>query len=233
VRGEDPTRRVSSLRCTHGGTRIDHFLCTNVLPQQPYVSTGFAEVGPDFTKPVPAGNSAFCGNFEFSTECPDVLDGGGGQDTCVRCHGRAKAPTTKPLVLDYLYSLAHAIAVPDPCPTPNPDSGPTVVNFAAHVAPFFTASCSCHTAGAVSGGLSLSPGVAHANLVNKPSTQSPLVRVKPGMPDMSYLVHKLKNTHLAPPANGSGACMPYNSWSSVPASSVTVIEKWILQGANP
>lgn len=81
------------------------------------------------------------------------------------------------------------------------------VSFKAGVLPLFQRNCvSCHMTGEEQGGLGLMPALAYGNLVRKASRQSPLARVEPGEPERSYLVHKLRGTHLD--QGGSGGRMP-------------------------
>lgn len=57
----------------------------------------------------------------------------------------------------------------------------------------FDPRCVAHHGGdAVQAGLDLSEGMAHAALVNVPSTQTALDLVEPGDAENSYLIHKLE-----------------------------------------
>jgi len=70
------------------------------------------------------------------------------------------------------------------------------VFFSSNIQPIFNHSCaltSCHVPPVPAGGQDLSAGAAYAQSVNVPSTQRPrLKRIKPGDPDNSYLVRKLR-----------------------------------------
>jgi len=102
------------------------------------------------------------------------------------------------------------------------------VSFSADIQPLFNSRCvACHQ-GVGDAGLSLEPGEAYANLVNIASTQSPLVRVAPGNPEQSYLLHKLNGTQLQ--VNGSGARMPFGS-SVLSEPQIKLVRDWISQGA--
>ena len=104
-------------------------------------------------------------------------------------------------------------------------SGPTL---SKDLQPIFNNNCVvCHQ-GQGQGGLTLEPSKAYANLVNVPSTESPLKRVTPGSPDQSYLVAKLNGTQVQ--AGGSGAQMPFNS-PPLPAAQIDLVKTWITQGA--
>ena len=86
---------------------------------------------------------------------------------------------------------------------------------------------SCHNAaGQFFTGLNLTHAVAYANLVNVASRGKPsAIRVLPGEPDNSYLIHKLEGgpaiVGLRMPLNG-----PY-----LTAGQIAVIRRWIEEGA--
>ena len=106
---------------------------------------------------------------------------------------------------------------------------PTVVSFAGDIQPVFDEACvSCHNLTTFSGGLNLSPDVAYKSLVNAKSDQSTRVYVKPGSPDSSYLVNKLKGTQSN--VGGLGSRMPLGA-SPLPDSEIDMIRQWISQGA--
>lgn len=78
-----------------------------------------------------------------------------------------------------------------------------------------------------SAGLSLDPGVAYANLVSVRSVEKPdLLRVAPGDPDHSYLVHK-----LAGGPDIVGTRMPRGNGPFLTEGQMTVIRRWIALGA--
>ncbi|RLA04019.1 MAG: hypothetical protein DRQ60_03665 [Gammaproteobacteria bacterium] len=106
------------------------------------------------------------------------------------------------------------------------------VSLAFDLQPIFDTYCvQCHLLESAQGGLVLENGEAWANLVNADSTQAVLKRVDPGTPAESYLLHKLRGTHIK--AGGSGQPMPYGSEASagISASSVELVERWISEGA--
>lgn len=109
----------------------------------------------------------------------------------------------------------------------------TGTSLARDVQPIFDRSCNvslCHGASSQVALLNLAPGAAHAALVNVASVAqacSAHLRVRPGLPDQSYLVWKLA---------GAGACvagvrMPKNA-SPLPAAEIAVIRAWIAEGAK-
>lgn len=99
----------------------------------------------------------------------------------------------------------------------------------------FTPSCAysggCHQ-GVGQQGLSLDPGSSWGSLFNVDSAQIvTLKRVNPGMPDLSYLIHKLEGMQ---PGGGQivGARMPADGLYLQQAT-IQVVKEWILNGALP
>ena len=97
----------------------------------------------------------------------------------------------------------------------------------------FTPGCAnsaCHGA-AAAGGLDLSAGNAHANLVdvavsNEVAAENGWVRVLPGDPDRSFLVRKLEQ-----PGIGEGSPMPSSAQVLHPLY-LEQIRTWIQEGAQ-
>ncbi len=103
------------------------------------------------------------------------------------------------------------------------------VSFARDIAPLLNARCaSCHLTGQEDGNLALHPGAAWASLVNVPSVESSLMRVKPGSPKESYLLLKLEGNHLD--AGGTGRQMPLDG-TPLDATALERIRSWIAGGA--
>lgn len=103
------------------------------------------------------------------------------------------------------------------------------ISFARDIAPVFKNNCAtCHLTGQEAGNMALHPGAAYASLVNRPSHESKLLRVKPGSPAQSYLLLKLDGKHLD--AGGSGQRMPLGM---PPLDNATIrrIGDWIAMGA--
>ena len=75
-------------------------------------------------------------------------------------------------------------------------------------------------------GLDLSSGVAHANLVNVPSRKPGAIRVVPGDPENSYLIHKLEGR-----AGILGERMPRTSGPFLTPGQMAIIRRWIALGA--
>ena len=102
------------------------------------------------------------------------------------------------------------------------------------VQPLFDTYCVvCHLLESAQAGLVLEAGESHAALVDVPSTQAPLPRVTPGDPDRSYLLLKLRGTHLG--AGGSGARMPLageGPGMHLSPAQIETIEAWVRAGAQ-
>ncbi|MBI2387974.1 MAG: hypothetical protein HYV09_00020 [Deltaproteobacteria bacterium] len=109
------------------------------------------------------------------------------------------------------------------------DTGAATVHYAADIQPIFDARCiSCHS-GAGSGGLVLSSGVSHGNLVNVAASCAPSTkRVAPGSPSDSMLWRKLSND-----AAKCGSAMPLGTagLKATQPALFAKIEAWILAGA--
>ncbi len=200
----------------------DYFLCTNVTREQPITTSGVGGVGPTAGE-----HSAWCGNFEFAPECPDVIDAANldpaddgytlADATCLKCHqdGGHAAVGNKLIGVDFLHSLKTGPSVPFPC-----DGGGGPVTFNAHVRPILHNHCGCHH------------WMTFENLYEAPSG-SDLLQVAPGDLNNSFLWRKLTNTHLTAPG-GYGCAMPYDC-SSPPtplsAWALNAIKTWIESGA--
>ena len=221
-----------------GGTNVDvpadfsdsiwanYFLCTNVTLSQPVSTSGIDGVGPTSTE-----NSAWCGNFEFATECPDVIDAANlepaddcfsGDDTCLRCHDENSLASVGggTIAVDFLHSLKSAVPDPYPC---DGEGGP--VTYTTHIQPIINNNCSCHS------------WMEYSTLVDAPSGDVPTMdRVEPGDLNNSYMWRKINNTHsvLCDPPEDCGCAMPYDcSAAPVPLATweLDAIEEWILSGA--
>lgn len=94
----------------------------------------------------------------------------------------------------------------------------------------FTQSCAisgCHLGSSAPFGLDLSEANAYGNLVNVASGEKPsLLRVKPGQPDSSYLIMKLRGD-----PGISGSRMPANGPPFLEEATVDSIAAWIREGA--
>jgi hypothetical protein len=115
---------------------------------------------------------------------------------------------------------------------PTPGLAPTFASIQANV---FTPICAvpgCHGGAAAQQGLRLDAGFAYGNLVNVDSPRDPnpamptLVRVIPGDPDNSFIIHKLEGTQTLGDRMPDGG--PY-----LQQSTIDVIRTWIANGALP
>jgi len=108
----------------------------------------------------------------------------------------------------------------------------TAVSFSTHVQPVFSNSCAlsgCHTGSNPPHGLNLSAGLAYGNLVNVPAAEAPLDRIEPGLPDSSYLIHKIQGTQLT--VGGSGARMPFGG-PYLSQATIDTLRAWVAKGAK-
>jgi hypothetical protein len=111
-----------------------------------------------------------------------------------------------------------------------PDTGgppPLTADFDSIQENVFTPICTgCHAGAAAPLGLQLEAGVSYAQLVGIPSVEDPdLLRVAPGDPDASYLVHKIEGRPEAGPR------MPLGG-PPLPQATIDVIRQWIVEGAQ-
>jgi hypothetical protein len=77
------------------------------------------------------------------------------------------------------------------------------------------------------GGLNLEHAVAYDQIVNVTSRERPgVLRVAPGNPDASYMVHKLEGQ-----AGIVGRRMPYNGPPYLTGGQIQILRRWITNGA--
>ena len=109
------------------------------------------------------------------------------------------------------------------------DSGPLPLapTFASIQQNVFTPACTrCHSGAAAPAGLRLDEASSYAMLVNVASVEVPgLRRVRPGDPDLSYLIQKLEGRAAV------GGRMPLNS-PPLPQATIDVVKQWIREGAQ-
>ena len=123
-----------------------------------------------------------------------------------------------------------------PKPACKPPATPTVC-FANNIQPIFSRSCAlggCHVGPVPAGGQDLTAGVAYGQTVNVPSTQQPrLKRVKPGEPDASYMVRKIRGgpniSGVMMPQGCPGA--PLNGAQCLTPDDIAAIVQWITECA--
>lgn len=93
----------------------------------------------------------------------------------------------------------------------------------------FSTSCAlagCHAGSSPQQGLNLSAGRAHENLVDVRSNERPdLLRVAPGAPDSSYLIHKVEGR-----SSIVGEQMPLGG-EPLSQEEISALRTWIERGA--
>jgi hypothetical protein len=105
--------------------------------------------------------------------------------------------------------------------------GPISAEFQSIQDNVFTPICSkCHIGASAPEGLQLDAGHSYNLLVGVPSSEQPnLLRVKPGDPDDSYVVHKIEGQ-----PGISGGQMPLGE-TPLPQATIDAIRQWITDGA--
>jgi hypothetical protein len=105
--------------------------------------------------------------------------------------------------------------------------GPVTADFKSIQDNVFTPICSlCHIGASAPFGLQLDAAHSYNLLVGVPSAeQSSLLRVKPGDPDNSYMVHKIEGA-----AGIVGGRMPLGL-TPLPQATIDAIRQWIANGA--
>ncbi len=105
--------------------------------------------------------------------------------------------------------------------------GPVTADFQSIQDNVFTPICSkCHIGAGAPEGLQLDAAHSYNLLVGVPSVEQPaLLRVKPGDPDNSYMVHKIEGL-----AGISGGRMPLGE-TPLPQPTIDAIRQWITGGA--
>lgn len=119
---------------------------------------------------------------------------------------------------------------PDPLVTygcPSDDAAAASVTGSAHRVLCQSCLAYCHVDHPAAGGMNLEPRNVTESVIAVPSKQAPhLFRISPGHPEESYLVHKIRGTHLE--AGGEGQRMPAGGFVLSEASKAT-LERWIAE----
>jgi len=103
------------------------------------------------------------------------------------------------------------------------------VSFKRDITPLLKVRCAvCHLIGEEPGNMALHPAAAYKTLVGVKSVESPLLRVKPGAADESYMIRKLEGTHIE--AGGKGVRMPMDG-DPLTDAQIHMIRAWINAGA--
>ncbi len=112
------------------------------------------------------------------------------------------------------------------------NGGPGPPTLSGDVQPIFSGVCAvpgCHAGTTPQQALNLSDGLAHSNIVNVPANQLVgMMRVRPGQPDQSYLVHKIQGTQAS--VGGTGNRMPLGG-TPLTQAQIDTIRDWIAAGA--
>jgi hypothetical protein len=105
--------------------------------------------------------------------------------------------------------------------------GPVTADFQSIQENVFTPICSvCHIGASAPEGLQLDAAHSYNLLVGVPSNEQPnLLRVKPGDPDDSYMVHKIEGL-----PGIDGGQMPLGE-TPLPQATIDAIRQWITNGA--
>ncbi len=124
------------------------------------------------------------------------------------CGGRLRSPT-------------------EPQPT---STGAPALTFIQIQAGIFTPRCAksgCHVSASAAGGLVLQAGLAYADIVGRPSLEAPqLAYVRPGNPDASYLLKKVRGD-----ADITGSRMPFDGPPFLSSQQIAGLTAWIQAGA--
>lgn len=132
------------------------------------------------------------------------------------------------LIIGLSVGLAAGCEHADPLTGPDPDPEPEPT-LSAIQASIFTPSCAvsgCHAGNNPSQRLNLSEGEAFEDIVGVASREKPaLLRVDPGNPDGSYLLHKVEGR-----ADIAGQRMPLGR-DPLSTAQIQLIRDWISAGA--
>lgn len=147
---------------------------------------------------------------------------------------RVTAPTIMSLVVLILAGVGCDESLKDVA-GPTPNLTPTFSSiqreiFSAADSSGRAACTQCHNAGNRNNAalLSLAEGVSYGELVNVASSRKPgAIRVVPGDPDGSYLIHKLEGR-----GDIVGQRMPRTGGPYLTAGQISIIRRWIELGAR-
>lgn len=108
--------------------------------------------------------------------------------------------------------------------------GAKALTFTQIQAGIFTPSCAkagCHASSTASGGLVLDAGLAYADIVGQPAQEQPqLAYVRPGNPEASYLLKKVRGD-----ADITGGHMPLDGPPFLSPQQIAGLAAWIQAGA--
>ncbi len=122
-------------------------------------------------------------------------------------------------------AIGPAVTSPAARAACNPDQARSSISYAKTVEPLLQKYCTpCHLTPEAPEALMFESGVSYFYMVGIPSKESDLLRVAPGEPDRSYLIHKIRGTHLE--VGGLGERMPFGA-PPVTDDEVGLIAAWI------
>lgn len=139
-----------------------------------------------------------------------------------------------------LVSACDAANKDDETGSTETDTGPTgdaAPDFDTEIQPILESACLCHFSATPGGDmtapyLNLNAGFGVGELVDVDSVQVPsMKRVTPGDLANSYLVHKLRGTHVDIGGPDDTTAMP--PLGPLPEDDIAQIEAWIVGGALP
>lgn len=129
--------------------------------------------------------------------------------------GQASAATT----------CGTSSVTPPVAPPPGAAIQPTLASIQANIFSVTCAVSGCHGGAAAQQGLRLDPGFSAGNLICVHAPRDPSqIRVIPGDPDNSLIIHKLEGTQTLGDRMPQGG--PY-----LPQATIDVIRQWIANGA--
>lgn len=104
------------------------------------------------------------------------------------------------------------------------------ISFTKQIIPVLRIRCAvCHMTGTEPGSLRLFPAAAYDSLVGVKSAATGKLLVSSSRPDDSYLLHKIRGTHLD--VGGEGSRMPHGQ-EPLSQEVISLVEMWIEQGAE-
>lgn len=103
------------------------------------------------------------------------------------------------------------------------------ISFKNDIIPILKRRCAvCHITGEEPGKMALTPAKSYQAIVSVPAQYSDLNRIEPYKPEQSYLLHKIRGSHLG--VGGQGERMPYMA-PPLSDEQTQLITHWILNGA--
>jgi hypothetical protein len=153
--------------------------------------------------------------------------------TAARHNRRSRAARRRLRLLSTLAPLLFAACggtVRSPTEPPPGGPGGSALSFSQIQSQIFTPSCAkagCHAASSAAGQMVLAAGQSYAQIVGRPAPENTqLDLVKPGAPESSYLLKKVRGD-----ADIAGSRMPLDGPPFLSSQQIAGIEGWISAGA--